>query len=411
MGCSSYLLARKPMTNQKNHTLGQLPTGIWVLGFVSMLMDISSEMIHGLLPLFMVVSLGASALAVGLVEGVAEATALIVKVFSGALSDYLGRRKAIVVFGYALSAFTKPLFALANTVGLVVGARLVDRIGKGIRGAPRDALIADIAPPTLMGAAFGLRQSMDTLGAFFGPLVAVGLMIIWSNDFRAVFWVAVVPGLMAVALLLMGLREPAPRQSQSRANPIRRGNLRRLGSRYWWVVGVGAIFALARFSEAFLLLRAQQGGMALSLVPLMLVAMNLVYALSAYPFGKLSDRVSHRGLLASGLGVLLAADLVLASGSHWVTVTGGVVLWGIHLGMTQGVLSAMVALNVPTELRGTAFGFFNLASGGGMLVASVLAGLLWDKFGAPATFCAGALFAGAAMLALIKAPKPDGPSG
>ena len=411
MGCSNYLLARKPMTNQKNHTLRRLPAGIWVLGIVSMLMDISSEMIHGLLPLFMVASLGASALAVGLVEGVAEATALIVKVFSGALSDYLGRRKGIVVFGYALSAFTKPLFALANTVGIVVGARVVDRIGKGIRGAPRDALIADFAPPTLMGAAFGLRQSMDTLGAFIGPLVAVGLMILWSNDFRAVFWVAVIPGLMAVALLMCGLREPPPRQMQARANPLRRENLRRMSSRYWWVVGVGAIFTLARFSEAFLLLRAQQGGMALSLVPLMLVAMNLVYAISAYPFGKLSDRVSHYRLLASGLFVLIAADLVLASGSHWVTVTGGVLLWGIHLGMTQGLLSAMVAVNAPAELRGTAFGFFNLVSGVAMLIASVLAGLLWDKFGAPATFYAGAAFAGAAMLVLARAPKREGPDG
>ncbi len=393
------------MTVHANQTLRQLPPGIWVLGFVSMLMDISSEMIHGLLPLFLVVSLGASALAVGLVEGVAEATALIVKVFSGVLSDYLGKRKAIVVFGYALSAFTKPLFALADAVGLVVGARLMDRLGKGIRGAPRDALIADIAPPKLLGAAFGLRQSMDTLGAFLGPLVAVGLMILWANDFRAVFWVAVIPGLLAVALLLVGLHEPVALKPAARGNPIRRENLRRLGSRYWWVVGVGAIFSLARFSEAFLLLRAQQGGMALSLVPLMLVAMNLVYALCAYPFGKLSDRVGHRGLLAAGLVVLVAADLVLASGAHWVTVVGGVILWGVHMGMTQGLLATMVAASAPADLRGSAFGFFNLMSGIAMLIASVLAGILWDQLGAPAAFCAGALFAAAAMLMLAKPPR------
>jgi len=393
------------MTPPTTQPLNKLPTGIWILGGVSMLMDISSEMIHGLLPLFMVASLGASALVVGLVEGVAESTALIVKVFAGALSDYLGKRKAIVVFGYALSAFTKPLFALASSVGLVMAARFLDRIGKGIRGAPRDALIADIAPPQMLGAAFGLRQSMDTVGAFIGPLAAVGLMILWSNDFRAVFWVAVVPGLLAVALLLFGLREPATPRAAVRSNPIRRENLRRLGSRYWWIVGVGATFTLARFSEAFLLLRAQQGGLALALVPLILVAMNVVYALSAYPFGKLSDRVSHRALLAGGLVVLIAADVVLATSAHWIAVLAGVALWGVHMGITQGLLATMVAATAPAELRGTAFGFFNLVSGIAMLLASVFAGLLWDRLGAPVTFLAGALFAVAALLALGTAPS------
>lgn len=393
------------MTHPTNPSLNKLPAGIWVLGVVSMLMDISSEMIHGLLPLFMVASLGASAFVVGLVEGIAESTALIVKVFAGALSDYLRRRKAIVVFGYALSAFTKPLFALATSVGLVFGARFLDRIGKGIRGAPRDALIADIAPPQMLGAAFGLRQSMDTLGAFMGPLAAVGLMLLWANDFRAVFWVAVIPGFLAVALLLFGLREPATPHAATRSNPFRRENLRLLARPYWWVVSVGAIFTLARFSEAFLLLRAQQGGLALALVPLILVAMNLAYALSAYPFGKLSDRVSHRALLAWGLVVLIAADLVLASSAHWIAVVAGVLLWGIHMGMTQGLLATMVAGTAPAELRGTAFGFFNLVSGIAMLAASVVAGLLWDRLGAPVTFVAGALFAGVALLALATAPN------
>jgi len=375
-----------------------------VLGFVSMLMDISSEMIHSLLPLFMVGTLGASALMVGVIEGLAESTALIVKVFSGALSDYLGKRKGLALFGYALGALTKPLFAIAPVTGVVLTARLLDRVGKGIRGAPRDALVADIAPAEVRGAAFGLRQSLDTVGAFLGPLLAVGLMLLWANDFRAVFWVAVIPGLLAVALLLFGIREPERHVGEKRTNPIRKENLKRLSASYWWVVGVGAVFTLARFSEAFLVLRAQQGGIPIALVPLVMVAMNLVYAASAYPFGKLSDRMSHTTLLGLGLGVLIAADLVLATNDHWLTVLVGVALWGIHMGMTQGLLATMVADTAPADLRGTAYGFFNLMSGLAMLVASVVAGLLWDRLGASFTFYAGAAFCGVAILGLAWKP-------
>ncbi len=369
-----------------------------------MLMDISSEMIHSLLPLFMVGVLGASALTIGLIEGMAEATALIVKVFSGALSDYLGRRKGLALFGYALGAFTKPLFALAPTMGFVVTARLLDRVGKGIRGAPRDALVADIAPAEIRGAAFGLRQSLDTVGAFVGPLLAVGLMLLWANDFRAVFWVAVIPGFLAVALLFFGVREPARHEGERRTNPIRRENLRRLltSSAYLWVLAIGAVFTLARFSEAFLILRAAQSGIPVALVPLVMVAMNVVYAASAYPFGKLSDRMSHRKLLASGLVVLIAADIVLATNTHWTTVLAGVALWGIHMGMTQGLLATMVAEFAPADLRGTAFGFFNLVSGVAMLIASVIAGLLWDQLGAPMTFVAGAVFCVIALMGLAR---------
>ena len=386
--------------SQMEHSLRHIPSGIWVLGFVSLLMDISSEMIHSLLPLFMVTTLGSSTMAVGLVEGLAESLALVVKVFSGTLSDYLGERKGLALFGYALGAFTKPLFAVASGVGLVLTARLLDRVGKGVRGAPRDAMVADIAPPQLRGAAFGLRQSLDTVGAFFGPLLAVGLMLLWANDFRAVFWVAVFPGLMAVALLLFGIHEPEHRQASKGRNPIRWDNLTRLGSAYWWVVGFGAMFTLARFSEAFLVLRAQHGGIPIALVPLVMVAMNLIYALSAYPFGKLSDRMSHMRLLTLGLLVLLAADLVLAMNDHWAVVLLGVGLWGLHMGMTQGLLSTMVADTAPIDLRGTAFGFFNLASGLAILIASVLAGFLWDQFGASFTFYAGAVFCGIAVMGL-----------
>ena len=390
-------------TKKIGSTLRQIPLGIWMLGFVSMLMDISSEMVHSLLPMFMVGVLGASALTVGIVEGLAESTALIVKVFSGALSDYLGKRKGLAVFGYALGALTKPLFAVANTTGIVLTARLLDRVGKGIRGAPRDALVADLAPPTLRGAAFGLRQSLDTVGAFLGPLLAVGLMLLWANDFRMVFWVAVIPGVLAVALLLFGVREPHQQHHNGkRTNPIRRENLARLSGSYWWVVGIGAVFTLARFSEAFLVLRAQQGGIPIALVPLVMVAMNVVYAVSAYPFGKLSDRMSHARLLGLGLVVLIAADLVLAMNDHWAVVLCGVALWGVHMGITQGLLATMVADTAPADLRGTAFGVFNLMSGIAMLVASVLAGLLWDQLGASSTFYAGAAFCVVALIVLAR---------
>ncbi len=378
----------------------RIPRGVWVLGFVSLLMDISSEMIHSLLPLFLVGTLGISVFAVGLIEGVAEATAQITKVFSGALSDYLGRRKGLAVLGYALGAVSKPVFALASGAGVVIGARFVDRIGKGLRGAPRDALVADLTPPALRGAAFGLRQSLDTVGAFAGPLLASGLMLLWANDFRAVFWVAVVPGLLSVALLQFGLHEPPATAVRAASNPIQRAALRRLGPGYWSVVAIGAVFTLARFSEAFLVLRAQQLGVALALVPLVMVAMNVVYAATAYPFGRLSDRYSHTRLLVGGLLVLIAADLLLAQAAHWSALLAGVLLWGLHMGMTQGLLAAMVAASAPADLRGTAFGVFNLASGVAMLVASALAGLLWDRFGAPTTFGAGAAFCGLTLAGL-----------
>ena len=382
--------------------LVHIPKGIWVLGFVSLLMDISSEMIHSLLPLFMVTTLGASALTVGLVEGAAEATALIVKVFSGVLSDYLGKRKGLALFGYALGALSKPLFAMAPGMTSVLSARLLDRVGKGIRGAPRDALVADIAPPHLRGAAFGLRQSLDTVGAFLGPLLAVALMLLWHDDFRAVFWVAVVPGLLAVALLWWGVQEPDQPAVVARRNPISRANLARLKPAYWAVVVIGAVFTLARFSEAFLVLKAHATGVPLALVPLVMVAMSAVYAASAYPFGKLSDGFSHRKLLAWGLLVLIAADLVLAMASGWPALLLGVLLWGLHMGMTQGLLAAMVAATAPADLRGTAYGFFNLISGLALLLASGLAGWLWDRFGAAFTFYAGAAFAVLALLGLLQ---------
>lgn len=385
-------------------TSPRMPAAIWALGFVSLLMDISSELIHSLLPVFMVTTLGTSVLAVGIIEGLAEATALVMRVFSGVLSDYFGRRKPLAVLGYGLGALSKPLFALATGAGSVLAARLIDRVGKGLRGAPRDALIADLVDPRIRGAAFGLRQTLDTVGAFTGPLLAMGLMLLWANDFRAVFWVAVIPGLLSVALLAFGVREPESAPDRPRVNPIRRESLRRLGPVYWWVVAVGAVFTLARFSEAFLVLRAQQGGLALALAPLVLIAMNIVYSLGAYPFGKLADRVNHRVLLAGGLVVLVAADLALARADSGPMLWGGIALWGLHMAMTQGLLSAMVAASAPADLRGTAFGFFNLLGGVALLAASALAGWLWDQFGASVTFYAGAVFAAVALAGLSWRP-------
>ncbi len=386
--------------------LKHIPSGVWALGFVSLLMDVSSEMIHSLLPVFLVTTLGTSVFVVGLMEGAAEATALIVKVFSGVLSDYWGKRKPLAILGYGMGALSKPMFALASSAGLVLSARLLDRVGKGIRGAPRDALVADITPPDLRGAAFGLRQSLDTVGAVLGPLLAMGLMLLWANDFRAVFWVATVPAFLCLALLIVGVHEPERPAGLPRSNPISRVNLARLGAPYWWVVGIGAVFTLARFSEAFLLLRVQQGGLGLAWTPMVLIAMNLIYAACAYPFGKLADRMQHGTLLTWGLLLLIAADALLAYSNAGVWVWAGIALWGLHMAMTQGLLATMVADSAPADLRGTAYGFFNLMCGLAMLLASGLAGLLWEQLGAAFTFLAGIVFCVAALGLILLQPRP-----
>jgi MFS family permease len=377
----------------------RVPRPVWVLGFVSLFMDISSEMIHSLLPVFMVTGLGASALMVGVVEGIAEATALIVRVFSGALSDYFGKRKPLAVAGYGLGLLSKPLFALAVSVHWVLAARFIDRIGKGIRGAPRDALIADLTPAEVRGAAYGLRQSLDTVGAFVGPLLAIALMLAFAGDFQLVFWFAVIPGAISVALLVFGVHEAERAQGLTGKRPrLDLALVRTLPPAYWWVVAAGGVFTLARFSEAFLLLRAQQQGLPDTYAPLVLVLMNVVFALSAYPMGRLADRLNPMMLLAGGLAILVAADLVLALSPGLAATALGVALWGLHMGMTQGVMAAMVAGASPPALRGTAFGFFNLVAGVAMLIASVLAGFLWDVYGAQFTFYAGAGFAVLAFL-------------
>jgi MFS family permease len=391
--------------------LKDVPKGIWALGFVSMLMDISSETIHALLPLYMVSVLGTSTLAVGIIEGIAEAIASITKIFSGALSDWLGRRKWLAALGYGLAAFTKPVFPLAPNVEWLAAARFVDRIGKGIRGAPRDALIADIAPPEVRGASFGLRQSLDTVGAFLGPLLAILLMLVTADNFTFVFWVAVVPAFLSFLLIVFMVQEPErPAALRSVASPLSRAELLRLSARYWWIVGLAAVFTLARFSEAFLLLRSQSVGLPIALAPAMLVLMNIAYALAAYPAGVLSDHMDRVTLLITGLVPLIAADLVLAFSTSPTGVAAGVVLWGLHMGLTQGLLATLVADTAPAELRGTAYGVFNLVSGLALLAASIIAGSLWDVFGPEGTFMAGAAFASLAAVGLLIVSRTIGGS-
>jgi MFS family permease len=379
----------------------EIPPGVWALGFVSLLMDLSSEMIHALLPLYLVTVLGTSMLTVGIIEGIAEATASIVKVFSGVLSDRLGKRKLLAAIGYGLAAATKPIFPLAPSVGWLIAARFVDRIGKGIRGAPRDALVADLSPPEVRGASFGLRQSLDTVGAFLGPLLAVGFMLLLANDFTSVFWIAVIPAVLSVAVIVVFVREPErPAGQKPVKSPLSRAEMARLGAAYWLVVGIATVFTLARFSEAFLLLRAQSVGLSLALVPLVMVVMNVVYALAAWPVGELSDRIGRFGLLAVGLALLAVADLVLAFASGFAAVGLGAALWGLHMGLTQGLLATLVADTAPVDLRGTAFGMFNLITGVAMLAASVLAGALWDIAGPQGTFLTGAVFTALALVGL-----------
>ncbi|ATP44146.1 MFS transporter [Pseudomonas putida] len=387
-------------TEKTGHTIAakglpKIPRSVWALGFVSMFMDISSEMIHALLPLYMVTVLGTSVVAVGFIEGIAEATASITKVFSGALSDRLGKRKLLAVVGYGLGALTKPVFPLASGLDWLIAARFVDRIGKGIRGAPRDALVADVTPPELRGAAFGLRQALDTVGAFLGPLLAILLMWLTASHFQTVFWVAVIPALVAVGTLVAFVHEPeATATSRPVRSPLALHQLRRLGAGYWRLIALAVVFTLARFSEAFLLLRAQDMGLAALWAPAVLVVMALAYSLSAYPAGVLSDRLGRRGVLMAGLGLLLLADVMLALWPGWAGLALGVVAWGLHLGFTQGVFAALIADSAPANLRGTAFGLFHLLTGVALLVASVVAGLMWDGVGFQATFLLGAVFAG-----------------
>lgn len=388
--------------NAKKKVWRQIPRGIWMLGLVSLFMDLSSEMIHALLPIYMTTVLGASALTIGVFEGIAEATASITKVFSGAISDWIGKRKLLAVMGYGLAALSKPIFPLAPTVGWLFAARFIDRVGKGIRGAPRDALVSEIAPNHLRGACYGLRQSLDTVGAFLGPLLAIVFMWAFSDHFTTVFWIAAVPAFLSVFVLFSGVKEPKSQNERRQVKmPLKRSELAKLTHRYWFVVIIATIFTLARFSEAFLILRAQSVGLSIMFVPIVMVVMSLAYSLSAYPVGVISDRMDKSTLLIIGITILIVANIVLANSTEIYSLCFGVALWGLHMGFTQGLLATLVADNSPNELRATAFGVFHLITGVTLFVASVLAGALWETSGASATFLAGAAIAGLSIVSLL----------
>lgn len=392
--------------NQPNPIRPALPRTVWVLGVVSLLMDLSSEIYHALLPAFLTVTLGLPVAAMGALDGFAEATASMSKLVSGKLSDRNQRRKPWILLGYGMAALSKPLFPIATSALPVLGARFIDRIGKGIRGAPRDAMIADETPPELRGRAFGLRQSMDTVGAFIAPLAAIGLMIWFRNDIRAVFWVAVIPAFLSLGFAWIMLRETSDRTTP-KAKMIW-GGFRQLDPQVKRLIGVGFLFGLARFSESFLILRGIDAGIAPSWSPIVLALFNLAYLLLAYPAGILSDRMSPKTLLLAGIGMLIAADLVLAKGVSLWTVGLGVILWGAHMAFTQGIFSRMIADAAPEQSRATSFGAFFFVNGLAALLSSLGAGLIWDRDGASATFTAGAVLAALAAAMLVLLPDSRG---
>ena len=381
-----------------------MPRNVWVLGFVSLLMDLSSEIYHALLPAFITVVLGLPATALGAIDGIAEATANFGKLFSGRLSDQSRKRKPWVVAGYGLAALSKPLFPLAASAPAVMAARFADRISKGIRGAPRDAMIADETPAEIRGRAFGLRQALDTAGALLAPLVAIGLMAWLASDIRAVFWIAVIPAALSFLLAWLALREPEQRLAPSKRSPFFAG-FRQLDKQTRRLLQVGFLFSLARFSEAFLILKGMEVGLSEAMSPLTLAIFNLAYVVLAYPAGSLSDRMSPRILLMGGIAVLIAGNLVLAQAHNLALLALGTILWGAHMALTQGIFSRVIADSAPEHLRATSFGAFWFVSGVGALLASLAAGFLWDRDGSSATFIASAVVAAVALAMLSLLPE------
>ena len=362
-----------------------LPRTVWILGIVSLLMDLSSEVYHALLPAFLTVTLGLPVVAMGAIDGIAEGTANIAKLVSGRLSDKQQRRKPWILLGYGMAALSKPLFPLAQGALPVLGARFIDRIGKGIRGAPRDAMIADETPAELRGAAYGLRQALDTVGGTIAPLAAIGLMLMFADDIRAVFWIAAIPAFLSFLFAWTMLREPA-RHLAVGDGQASWGGWRTLDKQVRRLIGVGFLFGLARFSESFLILKALDAGLAPAWSPLALAAFSLAYLVLAYPAGALSDRMEPRSVLLGGIAVLIAADLLLAQASALWAVFAGIALWGAHMALTQGIFARMIADAAPESQRATSFGAFFFSSGVAALLASIGAGLLWDRGGPAETF-------------------------
>lgn len=390
--------------------LNSIPATVWVLGVVSLLMDISSEMVQTLLPFYLVSGLGASAVFVGFVEGLAVAIATVTKLFSGILADRMVQRKPLAVLGYGLGAVSKLIFPLATSIGWIVAAKAVDRVGKGIRGTPRDALIADVTPPDLRGASFGLRKSLDTVGGFVGPLVAIGLMILLAGDVLTIYWIAVIPAFLAVLLLIVGVREPkAPYEAKAGRLP-HLADIVRLNGAVWMVIGAASLLTLARFSEAFLLLKSQEAGFAPAWIPITMVIMHAVYGLTAYPVGALSDRIGRSWLLIASLFVLVAAYGTLAYAESVSIFIAGIVLWGLHMGLSQGLLATLIADTAPKHLKGTAFGVFNLITGIVVLIGNIAAGWIWDSYGSGATFLTGAALSTVTVLVvnplLLRVKRP-----
>jgi MFS family permease len=395
--------------NRAPRSRSKLPRNVWVLGFVSLLMDLSSEIYQSLLPAFLTIVLGLPATALGAIDGVAEATANFAKLASGRLSDRSLKRKPWVVGGYGLAAVSKPLFALAANAPTVMAAHFADRVGKGVRGAPRDAMIADETPPAVRGRAFGLRQTLDTAGALLAPLAAIGLMAAFASDIRMVFWVAVIPAAASFLLAWLALREPEQQLAPLTNSPLFAG-FRDLGKDTRRLLAVGFLFTLARFSEGFLILKGIEIGLSEAMSPLTLAMFNLAFVALAYPAGALSDRVRPKMLLIAGMVMLIAGNLILAKTESFSGLVAGVALWGAHMAFTQGIFARMIADSAPADLRATSFGAFWFVSGLGGLAASLAAGLLWDRDGSAATFLTSALVAGAAvaMLSLLpdETPRP-----
>jgi len=396
-----------PMSGSSSHALSRLSPNIALLGLVSLLTATSSAMVYGLLPVFLVKVLGASIGIVGVMEGLAEASNSAMRLLSGITSDWIGRRKPVVAFGYLLSAANKLVFPMAESVSIVFVARLVDRFGKGVRDAPRDALISDLTPSHIRGSGFGLRTALYTMGFVLGPLAAIGLMVASGDNFRLVFAIAVAPAFAAVGILLFAIGEDPAQSSREARFRIRLSHLSRLPAAFWWSISVASLLSLARYSPAFLVLKASDVGIDPAFVPLILVFTHTVFSAAAYPFGALADRVDHRLQLALAVAVLLAADLVLAAGGTMVTAFLGASLWGLQMGVSEGLLSASVANAAPDDLRGTAFGIYQLAFGLAAFGASGTAGALWSIGGPPLAFGVSACVAAGVVPVLAFRPKAN----
>jgi MFS family permease len=372
-----------------------LSRNVWVAGWVSFFMDVSSEMVYPLVPLFLSSTLGVSKSVVGLIEGIAEATASLLKLFSGVIADRFGKNKLLMGFGYGISTASRPILALASGWGMVFLARFTDRAGKGIRTAPRDAIIAASTPPGQLGLAFGFHRALDTAGAVVGPAVALAILAVWAADFRLVFWLSVVPGVLAVALIVWFI------EADGRVRPAQAAlawSLRGFDDRFWEFLLVIGLFSLGNSSNAFLILKAEQVGTSPAWISGIYVGYNALYALMSVPGGLLADRVGMRRMIIVGLGLFAAVYAGIALASTPQQIAALFLCYGIYMGLTEGVQRAYLATLAPKERTATAFGLYHMVVGIAILPASLFAGVLWDTVGPAAPFLFGA---GMAALAAV----------